>query len=214
MLSCKALEVIRVPATYTSQACSACGVMDADSRRSQSGFKCAACGHSQNADASASRHVLASATGNCTAKDVHVGAPEDPKNGCGGASALWYVSPGRKTRFPGPSTRVPAGSSVGYAARKRETVVRSAVIGSALRQSLLPYPTRMAPTQPVRETRTGPAAAPPGIRRGSTPVPETRSSGLTRDSSRPRKSQQLTVSFRVPSLFPRIRLVGLQSCRS
>ena len=49
MLEYKALELVRVPAAYTSRACSACGVVDADSRRTQAVFKCVACGHAQNA---------------------------------------------------------------------------------------------------------------------------------------------------------------------
>ena len=63
MLEYKALELIRVPAAYTSQTCSACGVIDADSRRTQASFKCVACGHAQNADLNAARNILASATG-------------------------------------------------------------------------------------------------------------------------------------------------------
>ena len=51
------------PAAYTSQTCSACGLVDADSRRSQESFKCVACGHAQNADLNAARNILASATG-------------------------------------------------------------------------------------------------------------------------------------------------------
>ena len=63
MLEYKALELIRIPAAYTSQTCSACGVVDADSRRSQADFTCVACGHAQNADLNAARNILASATG-------------------------------------------------------------------------------------------------------------------------------------------------------
>ena len=63
MLDCKALEVIRVPAAYISQTCSACGVVVADSRRSQESFECEACGQAQNADLNAARNILASATG-------------------------------------------------------------------------------------------------------------------------------------------------------
>ena len=63
MLSYKAVELVRVPAAFTSQTCSACGMIDADSRRSQESFKCVACGHAQNADLNAARNILASATG-------------------------------------------------------------------------------------------------------------------------------------------------------
>ena len=63
MLSCKALELVKVPTACTSRTCSACGVVDADLRRSQASFKCVACGHAQNADLNAARNILASATG-------------------------------------------------------------------------------------------------------------------------------------------------------
>ena len=63
MLSYKAVELVRVPAAYTSQTCSACGVVDADSRRTQASFKCVACGYAQNADLNAARNILASAAG-------------------------------------------------------------------------------------------------------------------------------------------------------
>ena len=63
MLEYKAPELIRIPAAYTSQTCSACGVVDANSRRSQADFTCVACGHAQNADLNAARNIPASATG-------------------------------------------------------------------------------------------------------------------------------------------------------
>ena len=63
MLEYKALELIRIPAAFTWQTCSACGVVDANSRRSQADFACVACGHAQNADLNAARNILASATG-------------------------------------------------------------------------------------------------------------------------------------------------------
>ncbi len=63
MLAYKAVELIQVPAAFTSRTCSACGTVYADSRRSQASFKCMACGHAQNADLNADRNILASATG-------------------------------------------------------------------------------------------------------------------------------------------------------
>ena len=63
MLEYKAAEVIEVPAGYTSQTCSGCGIIDPRSRRSQSKFQCVACGHAQNADLNAARNILASGTG-------------------------------------------------------------------------------------------------------------------------------------------------------
>ena len=63
MLEYKAKELIAVNPAYTSQTCSACGVADPGSRRSQAEFRCVACGHVQNADINAARNVLASGTG-------------------------------------------------------------------------------------------------------------------------------------------------------
>ncbi len=74
MLNYKAADVIEVSAAYTSQTCSACGVIDADSRRSQSEFKCVACGHAQNADLNAARNIRTSGTG-ATARREAFGMP-------------------------------------------------------------------------------------------------------------------------------------------
>ena len=63
MLGYKAGAVVEINPAYTSQTCSACGVVDADSRRTQASFKCTACGHAQNADLNAARNILASGTG-------------------------------------------------------------------------------------------------------------------------------------------------------
>ena len=63
MLEYKAAERIEVPAAYTSQTCSGCGIIDPHSRRSQSQFQCVACGHAQNADLNAARNIRASGTG-------------------------------------------------------------------------------------------------------------------------------------------------------
>ena len=63
MFDYKASEVIEINPAYTSQTCSACGIIDANSRCSQSEFVCVACGHAQNADLNAARNILASGTG-------------------------------------------------------------------------------------------------------------------------------------------------------
>ncbi len=52
-------RVIEVPAHHSSQTCSACGVVDAQSRREQDVFLCTACGHLDNADLNAARVLLA-----------------------------------------------------------------------------------------------------------------------------------------------------------
>ena len=74
MLAYKAGQIIEVNPAYTSQTCSACGVIDADSRRSQASFVCVACNHTQNADLNAARNILASATG-ATARREAFGLP-------------------------------------------------------------------------------------------------------------------------------------------
>ncbi len=51
--------LVKVPAAYTSQTCSRCGVLDRMSRRSQSVFACTACGHTTNADVNAACNILA-----------------------------------------------------------------------------------------------------------------------------------------------------------
>ena len=78
MLNYKAAEVIEVSAAYTSQTCSTCGVIDADSRRSQSEFKCVACGHAQNADLNAARNIRASGTGATARRGVWAANLYDP----------------------------------------------------------------------------------------------------------------------------------------
>ena len=51
--------VVEVPAAYTSQRCSACGHVAAESRENQATFCCVACGHSEHADSNAARNILA-----------------------------------------------------------------------------------------------------------------------------------------------------------
>ena len=74
MLACKAGQIIEVNPAHTSQTRSACGVIDADSRRSQASFVCVACNNKQNADLNAARNMLASATG-ATARGGAFGLP-------------------------------------------------------------------------------------------------------------------------------------------
>lgn len=51
--------VVSVPAAYTSQTCSTCGHVAAESRESQADFVCIACGHRANADVNAAKVILA-----------------------------------------------------------------------------------------------------------------------------------------------------------
>ncbi len=60
MLYYKCLDVICMPAHYTSQICSMCGTRDADNRTSLRKFVCMSCGH---ADLNAAANILASGTG-------------------------------------------------------------------------------------------------------------------------------------------------------
>ena len=52
-------RVKRIPAAYTSQRCSACGHVAAESRQSQTAFRCVACAWAGNADYNAARNIAA-----------------------------------------------------------------------------------------------------------------------------------------------------------
>ena len=52
------IRFVRVPPHNTSRACSACGAIDAASRRSQAVFRCTSCGHVLNADMNAATIIL------------------------------------------------------------------------------------------------------------------------------------------------------------
>ena len=52
-------RVERIPAAYTSQRCSACGHVAAESRQSQTAFRCVACAWTGNADYNAARNIAA-----------------------------------------------------------------------------------------------------------------------------------------------------------
>jgi transposase len=52
-------RVKKVSPAFTSQRCSACGQVDADSRESQARFCCTACGFADNADVNAARNIVA-----------------------------------------------------------------------------------------------------------------------------------------------------------
>ncbi|WP_072572665.1 RNA-guided endonuclease TnpB family protein [Granulibacter bethesdensis] len=61
-------KLVEVPAAYTSQTCSVCGVTDPASRVSQARFVCATCGHTENADINAAKNILRRA--DCPLKPV------------------------------------------------------------------------------------------------------------------------------------------------
>ncbi|MEU8274550.1 RNA-guided endonuclease InsQ/TnpB family protein [Microbispora bryophytorum] len=52
-------RIVRVPAAYTSQCCSACGRVDAKSRESQAVFVCTSCAYTGNVDVNAAKNILA-----------------------------------------------------------------------------------------------------------------------------------------------------------
>jgi putative transposase len=52
-------RVERIPAAYTSQRCSACGHVAAESRQSQTAYRCVACAWTGNADYNAARNIAA-----------------------------------------------------------------------------------------------------------------------------------------------------------
>ena len=54
-------SLVEVPAAYSSQTCSACGCVDAESRRSQAVFRCTSCGYRDHADLNAAKILLARA---------------------------------------------------------------------------------------------------------------------------------------------------------
>jgi putative transposase len=51
--------VVKVNPAYTSQRCSRCNLVDANSRKSQAEFACTGCGHRDNADVNAAKNILA-----------------------------------------------------------------------------------------------------------------------------------------------------------
>ncbi|MFI6789587.1 RNA-guided endonuclease InsQ/TnpB family protein [Nonomuraea sp. NPDC050383] len=50
-------RVAKVNPAFTSQRCSACGIVDAKSRESQADFRCRSCGYACNADVNAARNI-------------------------------------------------------------------------------------------------------------------------------------------------------------
>ena len=51
-------RVVKIDPAFTSQTCSACGAVDARSRKSQAIFECVACGHRDHADVNAAKTIL------------------------------------------------------------------------------------------------------------------------------------------------------------
>jgi putative transposase len=52
-------RIIKVNPAYTSQCCSACGIVDRKARESQAVFRCRSCGFTDNADVNAAKNIAA-----------------------------------------------------------------------------------------------------------------------------------------------------------
>ena len=57
--SSRPVRVQKIKPAFTSQRCSACGQVDANSRESQARFACTACGYACNADVNAAQNIAA-----------------------------------------------------------------------------------------------------------------------------------------------------------
>lgn len=68
-------KVVKVPAAFTSQRCSACGHVDPKSRDSQAVFRCTHCTHTEHADVNAAKNILAAGRA--------LGLNADSQNACG-----------------------------------------------------------------------------------------------------------------------------------
>ena len=99
MLSYKAVELVRVPAAYTSQTCSACGVVDPDSRRTQS-FHVR--GLRLRTERGPECGPQRSGVGDWriwTARGVRIANPYDPSNGYGNYPwVITYISRDTRSR--------------------------------------------------------------------------------------------------------------------
>jgi len=60
-------RVVKVNPAYTSQRCSACGIVDREARESQARYRCRSCGYAANADVNAARNIRDTAAGHAVA---------------------------------------------------------------------------------------------------------------------------------------------------
>lgn len=93
--------VVKAPAAYTSQRCSACGRVDPKSRESQAVFRCTHCTHHEHADVNAAKNVLAAglAVTACQDRTRSEGRARSPKQEPAG---------NREELLPQPTTAAPA----------------------------------------------------------------------------------------------------------
>ncbi|MBB3724229.1 RNA-guided endonuclease InsQ/TnpB family protein [Nonomuraea dietziae] len=68
-------RVVKINPAYTSQRCSACGIVDAKARESQAAFRCRSCGYAANADVNAARNIRDTAAGHAVAARGRSGLP-------------------------------------------------------------------------------------------------------------------------------------------
>lgn len=93
--------VVKVPAAYTSQRCSACAHLDPKSRESQAVFRCTHCTHTEHADVNAAKNILAAG--------LAVAACEDQPRPAGQARSTKQEPAGnRKELLPQPVHTAPA----------------------------------------------------------------------------------------------------------
>ena len=85
--------VVEVPAAYTSQDCNFCSYQSRTNRKSQSEFRCAACGHTDNADLNAAKNIHDRAKALFEARVIHSGLPVE-------GFAPGAPQRSRKGRFP------------------------------------------------------------------------------------------------------------------
>lgn len=72
-------RLVHVPAAFTSQTCSACGVVDRESRKSQATFACVHCGHETHADTNAALEIRRRSTALLLVEGGHVRPPVEAR---------------------------------------------------------------------------------------------------------------------------------------
>ena len=96
-------QVVKVPAAFTSQRCSACGYVDPKSRDSQAVFRCTYCTHTGHADVNAAKNILAAglAVTACRESKAPAGAAETPKQEPAGNREELLLQPAQQVGIPG-----------------------------------------------------------------------------------------------------------------
>lgn len=96
-------RIVKVPAAYTSQRCSACRTVDPGNRKSQAVFRCTTCGHEENADVNAAKNVLADGLSVSACGDFGVArsAKQEPARN---REAVSHQSATALVGIPGPSS--------------------------------------------------------------------------------------------------------------